>query len=136
MTEVTRELLHAYLDDALDEGETARVEKAIRASSELQASLRVVRDERDRGEHSLGAVWRRERLSCLTREQLNSFLHGVLEPDFQNYADFHLKTIGCASCQANLEDLREKQAEPTAQTRRRRKYFETSAGLLGDKAPR
>lgn len=130
MADVTREQLHAYLDDSLDEPETARIEKLLRTSADLRSQLSKVRDERDRGEHSLGAVWRRDRLSCLTREQLSGYLHGVLDADLHNYTDFHLKTIACPSCLANLDDLREKQAEPASQTRRRRRYFETSARLL------
>lgn len=130
MTEITREQLHAYLDDALEDTEAATVEKALRESTELQKRLRAVREERDRGEHSLGAVWRRERLSCLTREQLTSYLHGVLDAQEHQYVEFHMKTIGCSMCLANLEDLREKLAEPASQSRRRKRYYETSAGML------
>jgi Putative zinc-finger len=130
MTDVTREQLHAYLDDALDDAETARIEKAIRTSAQVRTQLGQVREERDRGEHTLGAVWRRERLSCLTREQLGGYLHGVLDKELHAYIDFHLKTIACPCCLANLDDLREKQAEEAAQSRRRRRYFETSARLL------
>jgi hypothetical protein len=130
MTDVTREQLHAYLDDALEDAEAARIEKLIRGSAAVRSRLSQVRDERDRGEHSLGAVWRRERLSCPTREQLGGYLHDVLDADFHGYVHFHLETIGCPSCQANLDDLKEKQAEATAQARRRRRYFEHSARLL------
>ena len=132
MTSVTREQLHAYLDDALDDAEAARIEKLIRGSAAVRTQLTKVRDERDRGEHSLGAVWRRERLSCPTREQLSGYLHQVLDADLQSYLEFHLQTIGCPCCQANLDDLKEKQAESATQTRRRRRYFETSARLLND----
>jgi uncharacterized protein YbaR (Trm112 family) len=132
MTDVTREQLHAYLDDALDDAETARIEKLIRTSAAVRTRLTKAREERDRGEHTLGAVWRRERLSCLTREQLGGYLHGVLDKELNAYIDFHLKTIVCPCCRANLDDLREKQAEQAAQTRRRRRYFETSARLLNE----
>lgn len=132
MTDVTREQLHAYLDDALDDAETARIEKLIRGSAAVRTRLSEVRDERDRGEHSLGAVWRRERLSCPSREQLGGYLHGVLDAEHQAYIIFHMQTVGCSSCQANLDDLKEKQAEPAAQSRRRRRYFEQSARLLND----
>src|SRR5437764_2089055 len=67
MSDITREQLHAYLDDALTDAETARVEQALRDSEPLRRSLRQALQERDRGEHSLGAVWRRERLTCPTR---------------------------------------------------------------------
>ena len=132
MADVTREQLFAYLDDSLDDVEEARIEKLLRSSASLRSKLNSVREERDRGEHSLGAVWRRERLSCLSREQLSAYLHEILEADHHNYAEFHLKTICCSTCLANLDDLREKQMEPAAQTRRRRRYFETSARLLND----
>src|SRR5262245_10124202 len=120
MTDVTREQLHAYLDDALEDAETARIEKLLRGSSALQAKLKQARDERDRGEHSLGAVWRRERLSCLTREQLSSYLHAVLDGDIRRYIDFHLQTIGCPCCLANLDDLRVMEAGSARTTRRAR----------------
>src|SRR5262245_62276367 len=132
MADVTREQLFAYLDDSLDDAETARIEKLLRSSKELQGRLIKVREDRDRGEHSLGAVWRRDRLSCLTREQLGGYLHGVLDKAHHAYAEFHLKTVACPTCLANLDDLREKQAEAAAQSRRRRRYFETSARLLND----
>jgi hypothetical protein len=132
MVDVTREQLFAYLDDSLDDAETARIEKLLRSSKELQGRLTKVREDRDRGEHSLGAVWRRDRLSCLTREQLSGYLHGVLDKPQHAYAEFHLKTVACPTCLANLDDLREKQTEAAAQSRRRRRYFETSARLLND----
>jgi hypothetical protein len=83
--------------------------------------------ECDRGEHSVGAIWRRHRLSCPTREQLGSFLLGVLEPDHRDYIDFHLQTIGCAFCLANLADLKAQQKAASPQThQRRRRIYESS----------
>jgi DNA-binding phage protein len=131
MTDITSEQLYAYLDDALDDAEAARIEKLIRGSAAVRSRLSAVRDERDRGEHSLGAVWRRERLSCPTREQLSGYVHEVLDDGLHAYITFHLKTIACPSCQANLDDLKEKQAETQA-TGRRRRYFEQSARLLNE----
>ncbi len=131
MPEITRELLSGYLDDALNDAESARVEQALRQSDTLRRQLRGLMLERDRGEHSIGAIWRRQRLTCPTREQLGSYLLGVLEPEHQDYLDFHLHTIGCAYCLANLTDLRGRQQEAVPQVqRRRRRYFESSAGLL------
>jgi hypothetical protein len=87
--------------------------------------------ERDRGEHSLGAVWRRERLTCPTREQLGSYLLQVLDEPVQDYVEFHLQTVACPFCLANLADLQALQQEhpPTARERRRR-FFQSSAGFL------
>src|SRR5437868_11633278 len=131
MSEITREQLHAYLDDALSDAEAAQVEQALRESEPLRRSLHLAMQERDRGEHSLGAVWRRERLTCPTREQLGSYLLQVLDEAYQDYLDFHLNTVGCPFCNANLADLRALQQEPAPRAReRRRRFFETSAGYL------
>lgn len=131
MSDITREKLDAYLDDALTEGETAQIEQALRASDSLRHLLRTILQERDRGEHSIGAVWRRERLSCPTREELGSYLLQVLEAEHLEYLDFHLSAIGCPYCQANLADLqaRQKEPAPTAQQRQRR-LFQSSAAYL------
>jgi Putative zinc-finger len=131
MADISREQLHAYLDDALTDAETARVEQALRNSEPLRRALRQAMQERDRGEHSLGAVWRRERLSCPSREQLGSYLLQVLDDGLQDYLDFHLNTIGCPFCLANLADLQALQQEPAPKAKeRRRRYFQSSAGYL------
>jgi hypothetical protein len=131
MSEITREHLHAYLDDALSEPETARVEQSLRESEALRRTLRQVMQERDRGEHSLGAVWRRERLTCPSREQLGSYLLQVLDDAEQDYLDFHLQTVGCPYCVANLADLQALRQEPVPKAKeRRRRFFESSAGYL------
>jgi hypothetical protein len=137
MTDITREQLHAYLDDCLPDAETAKIEQALRQTETLRQLLRQVMQERDRGEHSVGAVWRRERLSCPTREQLGSYLLESLDTDFQTYLTFHLQTIGCPFCKANLEDLKSLQEESAAKIQQRRKrIFQSSAGLLSGKTAR
>jgi hypothetical protein len=115
---ITREILNGYLDDALDEAETARIEQALRDSEPVRAQLKQLLQERDRGEHSVGAIWRRQRLSC--------------DHDVQDYIQFHLQTIGCAYCLANLADLQtQQQHDADGQVKKRRKrYFQSSAGLL------
>jgi hypothetical protein len=131
MPNISREQLSSYLDDQLSDSQTALVEQALRQSEALRRQLRGVMQERDRGEHSLGAIWRRKRLTCPSREQLGSYLLGVLELDWQDYIAFHLDTVGCAYCQANLADLRALHREPATKVReRRRRFFESSAGYL------
>ncbi len=131
MTPVTREVLASYLDDALSDRQIADVEQQLRQSETLRQQLRLLLQERDRGEHSVGAIWRRQRLSCPGREQLGNFLLGVLGEDEQDYIEFHLKTIGCAFCQANFTDLQNQQKDGAPQVQqRRRRYFQSSAGLL------
>ena len=131
MATISREMLESYVEDALNTHETAQVEQALRQSEPLRLQLRNVIQELDRGEHSLGAVWRRQRLTCPSREQLGSYLLEALDKDHQDYVDFHLEIIGCAFCQANLTDLKSHQKSKSTETRKRRKrYFESSAGLL------
>lgn len=131
MTYISRELLNAYLDDALGEAETAQIEQALRQSEPLQKQLRSLIHERDRGDHSIGAIWRRHRLSCPSREQLGSYLLQALDGDWQEYIAFHLQTVSCSYCQANLKDLETRQQEEKPKTQERRKrYFESSAGYL------
>ena len=130
MTRITREVLASYLEDALSDAQIAEVEQQLRKSDTLRQQLRLIQQERDRGEHTVGAIWRRHSLSCPDREKLGSFLLGVLEDEEQEYIEFHLRTIGCAFCQANLTDLQNKQKDSPQVQKRRRRYFESSAGLL------
>jgi anti-sigma factor RsiW len=123
--------LDAYLDEALPPEEMARIEQVLRNSPELLERLAAINARRDTGVHSLGAIWRRHRLSCLTREQLGSYLLGALSTETAGYVEFHLQIIGCRYCQANLIDLQKQQAEtPETVETRRRKYFQSSAGYL------
>lgn len=111
MAAITRQMIRDYLHDALPEAEMAAVEKALRGGSkDLHEMLVEVRDEEDRGEHSVGAIWRRERVSCPTRDQLGGYLLGAGDADLLDYVQFHLETIGCPYCLANLDDLKKLQA--------------------------
>lgn len=131
MPKITRETLRDYLADALPDAETSAVEQALRTQPAVQALFNQIRQEADRGEHSVGAVWRRERLSCPTREQLGGFLMQALDPDLLEYIDFHLKTVGCSFCRANLDDLEKLQAEPEPpRSARRKRIVDSSAGVL------
>lgn len=132
--EISREQLHAYLDDALSESETAQIEKSLRDSSELQKRLRAVIEERDRGEHSIGAIWRREQLTCPSREVLRQYILGVLDEVDQDYYRFHLEVIECPICVANFVDLKAASLTEVDKERRDR-IFRSSAGLLQPKEP-
>ena len=109
MPAITKQMLRDYLHDALPEADMASVEKSLRATPELHKLLSEVRDEEDRGEHSVGAIWRRERVSCPTRDQLGGYLLGAGDSDLLDYIEFHLDTIGCPYCHANLDDLKKLQ---------------------------
>jgi hypothetical protein len=125
--------LEAYLDEALPPAEMARIEKAVRGDPALVRQLASIHARRDAGVHSLGEIWRQRRLSCPTREQLGSYLLGMLDKEHARYVTFHVEVVGCRYCQANLADLRSQAAgEATAHTRRR-KFFQSSAGYLRGK---
>jgi hypothetical protein len=131
---ITQSDLQAYLDEALAPDEMAAIEVEIRSRPDLLKQLAAINGRRDAGVHSVGEIWRRNRLSCPSREQLGSHLLGALDPQHAAYVDFHLTVVSCRFCQANLEDLRRQQDEQaeTAQSRRR-KYFQSTAGHLRKK---
>jgi hypothetical protein len=128
---ITQADLQAWLDEALSPAEMTAIEGELRQRPELLQQLAAINARRDAGVHSLGEIWRRQRLSCPSREQLGSYLLGALDPGQAEYIDFHLQKIGCRYCLANLEDLRRQQDE-TAETvkTRRTKYFQSTAGQL------
>jgi hypothetical protein len=62
---------------------------------------------------------------------LGSFLLGALAEEHRKYLAFHIEVVQCRVCQANLADLEAQQARAGGDTEaRRRKYFQSSAGLL------
>jgi hypothetical protein len=130
MTFTTIEL-NAYLDEALPVETMAAIEAALRSDADLATQLAEIAARRDSGVHSLGEIWRRCRLSCPTREQIGSHLLGVLPDEQSGYIKFHIEEIGCRYCNANLEDLKNQQAEAAERAvTRRRRYFQSSAGHL------
>ncbi|MDZ4817345.1 MAG: hypothetical protein SGJ20_00055 [Planctomycetota bacterium] len=123
--------LESYLDEALSVERMTAIEAALRSEPALVRQLIEINGRRDAGVHSLGEIWRRGRMTCPQRSQWGSYLLDVLPEPQMEYLRFHLQTIGCRYCQANLADLQRQQAETTdVQQRRRRKYFESSAGYL------
>jgi hypothetical protein len=110
MAPITPEVLRDYLNDALPDAELATVERALRESAELRKLLQEVLGQEDRGEHTAGAIWRRERVSCPTRDQLGGYLLEAGDPELLEYVRFHLEEIGCPYCQANLDDLKKLQS--------------------------
>lgn len=127
MGTITKETLRAFLHDTLPDEQAAEVEKQLRTQAELRDLYELVRVEEDRGEHSIGAIWRRNHLSCPTRDQLGGYLLQALDEDLFEYIGFHMDEIGCSFCTANMEDLQRKQAEATGPARSRRKRIVNSS---------
>ena len=131
MSEISDTDLANFADEALSPEEMVRVEMALRASATLRKRLEGIRQARDRGWHSVGAIWRGHRLSCPTRSQLGSYLLDALDPQWHDYIHFHTEMAGCRMCLANLADLKAKQEEQAPATvARRRRMFQSSVGHI------
>ena len=131
MTPYTLSELEAYLDEALPVERMTALEEAARSDAAVRERLAGINARRNAGVHTLGEIWRQQRLSCPTRAELGSLLLNVLPDEHAAYLRFHLETVGCRYCQANLADLERQQSEQAENShRRRRKYFQSSAGQL------
>jgi hypothetical protein len=128
---VTDAELEAYLEESLPADAMTGIELELRERPELLRRLSTILGRREAGVHSVGEIWRRHRLSCPDREQLGSYMLGVLDDDHAAYIRFHLEKIGCRFCQANFADLRQQQEETQELiVRRRTRYFQTTARYL------
>lgn len=128
--------LLGYLDEALDVERMAAIEAELRSSAALRQRVSGLRSSREHQGHSVSDIWRRARLSCPNRRQLGSYLLGALSPDWTEYIEFHLQTVGCRYCQANLADLEEASQPSPAAAQRRQKFFQSSAGYVRPSAER
>ena len=120
----------AFLEEMLPPDRMSAFEVALRDSEELRQRFAGISRRRDQGAHTVGEIWRRRRLSCPTRSDLGSLLLGTLDSAQEQYLDFHLRTIGCRYCIANLADLEGEINKSDDAPRRRKKFFESSAGYL------
>jgi hypothetical protein len=129
MTWTDRELC-AWLDEMLPAERMTELEQQLRADESLQSRIAQLIHHLDQGGHTVGEIWQRERLSCLARSELGGYLLGTLPKGASCYVEFHLMTVGCRVCPANLKDLEEHAIQPAESPQRRRRFFESSAGLL------
>jgi len=133
MSQFTDAELTAFLEEALPASRCAELEHELRSNSELRGRLVEVRGRESAGLHTIGAIWRRARLSCPSRSELGQYVLGTLSDEVSDYVRFHLETIGCRYCQANLADLEAASRQDEKPDQRRRRYFQTSAGYLANK---
>ncbi len=122
--------LLAWLDEDLSSARMSEVETQLRASPELQQRTAHLISERDQGTLTVGEVWRRHHLSCPTRHELGSYLLQAADAGASDYIRFHLETIGCRTCQANIEDLQQAQATTPETLERRQRIFASSVSRL------
>lgn len=122
--------LAAWLDELLPAERMVAFENQLRQDGALRARVAVLIRHRDQGGNTIGEIWQRSKLSCPVRTELGGYLLGTLSTDAAAYIEFHLKTVGCRVCQANLHDLEEQSTQSGQVPDRRRRFFESSAGLL------
>lgn len=130
MVQFTDEELLAYADERLAVDRCAVVEKQLRSDDALGSRLLELLSGRDQGAHSVGELWRRNRLSCPPRAVWAAYVDGRLGDGLTQYLKFHAETVGCRVCAANLADLELRDNAEDAE-RRTRKIFQSSAGNLG-----
>lgn len=131
-SEFTDADLEAYLDELLDPSDAAEVEQALRDEEELLGRLSHINSRRDAGIHTLGEIWRRNQIGVPSVEDMGKYLLGALSREQASYIEFRLKSLKCRYTIAMFRDLQEQKAqgEPSQSESRRRKYFDSSAGLL------
>jgi len=56
-------------------------------------------------EDILTEIWESQRLSCPRRNTIAAFLAETLDAKWFDYIDFHITTIGCHFCRAELKDM-------------------------------
>lgn len=128
MTTFTDEELLAYVDESLPVERSAEIEGMLRNSDVLRRRLAALMAVQDQGGRTVGEIWRRGRVSCPGRPLWTAYLDGQVSETLRRYLEFHLETIGCRYCAANLDDL--KSSDDAAAQFRRQKIFQTSIGRL------
>ena len=130
-TKFTEQDLEAYLEEGLDPSRAAEIEAALRDDSTLVEELARILARRESGVHTLGEIWRRHQVGVPSRQKLGSYLLDILPDAEADYIRFRIEILKCPFTLAKLEDLRRRQEEAEAQIdARRRRYFQSSAGLL------
>ncbi|MCS7468314.1 RNA polymerase sigma factor [Stieleria sp. ICT_E10.1] len=77
----------------------------------------------------LSRVWESQRPSCPKRSTLGKFTLGILPPPWADYIEFHVRTLGCSFCRANLDELNP-ETSPDEQDTARDRLFESTIGFF------
>ncbi|WP_430452157.1 hypothetical protein [Rhodopirellula europaea] len=75
-----------------------RSSKRVREDEKLRQRLIQLRGQDVAGLHTIGAIWRRQRLSCPDRSTLQAYVANQLDAEMADYVLFHLTEIGCRVC--------------------------------------
>jgi RNA polymerase sigma factor (sigma-70 family) len=117
----------------MDEGLVRVVKhRCLKSIREAVAANDAIRDlSVSFSEDMLTEVWGSQRLSCPKRSTLGAFLLESLSPEWFDYVDFHLATMGCHFCRASFKDLQEQQTSGQ-QTQFRQQILNSTIGFLSD----
>lgn len=80
----------------------------------------------------LREIWLDQRPSCPKRTTLGKYSLEILPPQWRNFVHFHVETLGCGFCQANLVEI-ESEVEPDAQPGEA--LYQSTIGFLPKRAP-
>ena len=80
-------------------------------------------------ENLLTDIWKFQRFSCPKRSTIGAFFLGTLDKDWHDYTDFHINTIGCQFCLANLEDI-ETESAKKQDTQLKTRIMQSTVGFL------
>jgi len=73
-------------------------------------------------------VWEDQRPSCPKRSTIGGYLLNTLDEPWHAYVAFHLDTLGCSLCRANLEDLQKQTRQDPGVLRNR--ILQSTVGFL------
>jgi len=80
-------------------------------------------------ENLMTDIWKLQRFSCPKRSTIGAYLLGTLDKQWRQYVDFHVNTVGCRFCVANLHDLKEQNTQKQSK-RFQTRIMESTAGFL------
>lgn len=80
-------------------------------------------------ENLLQDIWELQRFSCPKRSTIGAYLLGTLDNEWHKYVEFHVNTLGCKFCRANLEDIQTQNTKNHSK-RLRVRIMESTAGFL------
>lgn len=132
-TEFTDADLESYLDETLHPDLAMDLEHSLKEDKALLSRLSHINGRRDAGIHTLGEIWRRNQVGVPSRGQIEEFVAGKLDADHADYIKFRLDILKCRYTIAHVNDIKGNKGTGDSEQGRRKKYFDSSAGLLRKK---
>ncbi len=77
----------------------------------------------------LTKAWESCRPSCPKRSVVGRYVLGTLDDEWHDFVDFHINTLGCRMCQANLDDLSDQTQKSNAASVQHR-IIDSTIGFL------